>query len=76
MLNMMPDAPSQPEDAFLGGQEAELEMPPNKMYNELYHKVMQSKSPTRILNNKVSSFEVYKDGWNTLQDRADKSYQR
>lgn len=48
----------------------------NPMYNELYHKVMASKSPNRILNNKVSGFDVYKEGWNNIQDRMDKNYQR
>jgi hypothetical protein len=45
------------------------------MYNELYHKVMTTGTKTtRILNNKVSTFEVYKEGWNQLQDKNDKNY--
>ena len=44
------------------------------MYNELYHKVMTDKGNARILNNKISSFDVYKDGWNNIQDRMDKNY--
>lgn len=67
---------SEPEDGWPGGEDGQQELPPNAMYNELYHKVMTSKSPARILNNKVSSFEIYKDGWNSLQDRMDKNYQR
>ena len=41
---------------------------------------MDNKSPEgqqhRILNNRVSSFEVYKDGWNQIQDKMDKNYQK
>lgn len=44
------------------------QVPPADMYKDIYHQVMRSKSPAgaqhRILNNKLSSFEVYKDGWN------------
>lgn len=35
---------------------------------------MTTQSKTRILNNKVSSFDIYKDGWNQLQDKNDKNY--
>lgn len=56
------------------------QMPPTAMYKDIYHKVMQTKSPLggqhRILNNKISSFEVYKDGWNQIQDKMDKNYQK
>jgi hypothetical protein len=50
------------------------------MYQDLYHKVMKSKDPRgnhhRISSQKVNTFDTYKESWNTLQDRNDKSYQK
>lgn len=64
-----------------GRASAQEDQPPAAMYNELYHKVMKNKNPTGphtrpLLSNKVSSFEVYKDGWNQIQDKMDKNYQK
>lgn len=53
-----------------------------KMYADLYHKVMREKDPSaaahRVIKQvqKTNTFDVYKDGWNTLQDKSDREYQK
>jgi hypothetical protein len=51
-----------------------------RMYEDLYHKVMQDKDSTkpkhRLVPDKNSTFETYKDGWNSIQDKVDNEYQR
>lgn len=50
------------------------------MYEDLYHKVMQDKEAMkpkhRLGEDKASTFETYKDGWNSIQDKVDNEYQR
>lgn len=49
----------------------------DRMYEELYHKVMKVKDPKdRLSNNQYNTFDAYKDTWNRIQDRNDRDYQR
>ena len=47
------------------------------MYTDLYHKVMESKNPKNRIDPGIkNTFETYKDGWNKIQDKVDKDYQK
>ena len=47
-----------------------------RMYEDLYHKVVDTKPTHRLAVDKNSTFETYKEGWNTIQDKVDTEYQR
>jgi len=52
------------------------------MYADLYHKVMREKNPSAAAHRtikqvqKTNTFDIYKDGWNTMQDKSDREYQK
>jgi hypothetical protein len=47
----------------------------DKMYENLYHKVMSSTSQKHRLQSPTENdFNVYKAGWNEMQDKRDNSY--
>lgn len=47
----------------------------SKLYEQLYHKVMTGQtSKNRIEKPQSNNFEVYKTGWNSMQDKNDKEY--
>jgi hypothetical protein len=37
-----------------------------RMYEDLYHKVVDTKPSHRLAVDKNSTFETYKEGWNTI----------
>jgi uncharacterized glyoxalase superfamily metalloenzyme YdcJ len=50
-----------------------------KMYSNLYQKVMKAKNPRENSNRMdqaagSNTFDVFKAGWNQMQDKYDKSY--
>lgn len=54
-------------------------MQKEKMYEDLYHKVMQDdsvKPKHRLAPDRASNFDTYKDGWNQIQDKVDNEYQK
>lgn len=51
----------------------------DKMYQDLYHQVMKSKDmkeSTHRVGQPMNAFQVYKEGWNKIQDKIDKDYQK
>lgn len=51
--------------------------PNDKLYEKLYHKVMTGQNAKNRMERPPSNtFEVYKNGWNAMQDKNDKEYQR
>lgn len=47
------------------------------MYEDLYHRVMKNNDPfakTRLPTDNTSTFDLYKDGWNQIQDKVDSEY--
>jgi len=50
----------------------------DKMYEDLYHKVMKSKNPKdnthRVGGQSVNTFQVFKEGWSSMQDKINKDY--
>jgi hypothetical protein len=49
----------------------------DKLYEQLYHKVMTGQTPkNRIDRPNSNNFEIYKQGWNAMQDKNDKEYQK
>lgn len=58
---------------------------PDKVYKEIYKKVMAAKNPTMHVGHRIAgpagsrganTFDTYKEGWNKIQDRSDQTYQK